>query len=138
MKYVMVVLLFLVSPFANMVLANDVVGNVEATVKHANCTLTAKESTTGATVIGTGAGAIGGAVAGSLLGGKSSTGWGALLGAAGGALIGHNSGDETYTCKLLVESEYGTQVVETNAEKKLQVGDSINLIQTADGKVIPM
>lgn len=118
--------------------ATEVTDSAVGTIKQANCTLVAKESTTGSTVIGGGAGAVGGAIAGHLIGGKKGSGWGALLGAAGGALIGHNSGDETYACRLLVESKYGKQVVETNAEKKLRVGDTINLIQTDDGKVTPM
>lgn len=118
--------------------AAEVTGNVTGIIQSSQCTLVAKESTTGSTLIGGGVGAVGGAAAGRLIGGKKGTGWGALLGAGVGALVGANSGDETYHCKLMVDSEYGQQLIETTSERKLNKGDSINLIQTSDGNLTPM
>lgn len=118
--------------------AAQVVGDVVAVVEKANCTLVAKESTTGSTLVGGAAGAVGGAVLGRLVGGKKGTGWGALLGGGAGALVGHNSGDETYNCKLMVDADGERLMVETMSEKKLTRGDKITLVRTDDGKLSVM
>lgn len=118
--------------------AAEIIGEVTAVVEKATCTLVAKEDTTGKTVVGGGAGAVGGAVVGRLIGGKKGTGWGALIGAGAGALIGNNMGDETYSCNLIVTADGKRQMVDATTEKKLKQGDQITLIKTDDGKLSVM
>ncbi|MNZ64247.1 Glycine zipper 2TM domain protein [compost metagenome] len=118
--------------------AAEIVGEVTAVVNKATCTLVAKEDATGSTILGTGAGAVGGAVLGRLVGGKKGTGWGAALGAVGGGLVGNNMADETYACKAVVMADGKSQLIETTSEKKLKQGDTITLIKTDDGKLSVM
>jgi outer membrane lipoprotein SlyB len=127
--------LFLFTIFISLTATAGPVTTEILTVEASKCVLVAKEDTTGKTVVGAGAGAAIGGIAGRLLFGKGAGTLGALAGGATGGLIGHNSGDTTYQCKLLVKRNGETLIFEGTSDRKISSGFNYKFA-VQDGKII--
>lgn len=94
----------------------------ELFITASKCVMTAAESTTGSTIVGGGVGAVAGGILGGMIFGRTGAAVGAGLGGATGGAIGHASGEKAYHCKIAVDRQGVSHLLEVMSDRKLHTG----------------